>query len=174
MRLALLAWLAFAWPAHTDAMTPDTVIVVVRHAEKAALPPGDPALSPAGEHRARALADRLAATPLAAVYVTSYQRTQLTAAPTARAHGLAVTVRPADESAQSLALLLRQSHAGQTVLVVGHSNTVPALVHELTGIEVAPIDDADYSRQFTITLSALEPPRLIEERIDPAPGAAPR
>jgi broad specificity phosphatase PhoE len=173
MRLVLLVALALAWPVHTHAMTPDTVIVVVRHAEKAALPPRDPALTPAGENRARALAEHLAATPLAAVYATPYQRTQLTAAPSARAHGLDVTIRPADESAQSLAQWLRQSHAGQTVLVVGHSNTVPALVKALTGIEVAPIDDADYSRRYTITLSYDRPPSLSEERFEASTGTAP-
>lgn len=173
MRLALLACLALAWPVHAPAMTADTVIVLVRHAEKAALPPGDPGLAPAGERRARALADRLAQAPLGAVYATPYRRTQLTAAPAARVHGLAVTIRPAGESAPSLARVLRQRHAGQTVLVVGHSNTVPALVLELTGIAVAPIDEADYGRLYTITLSSNAPPSLGQERFDPPAVAAP-
>lgn len=171
-RLALLACLALAWPARSDAMTPDTVIVVVRHAEKAATPASDPGLTPAGARRALALADSLEAMPLAAIYATPYQRTQLTAEPAARANGLTVTVRPADETAQSLARELRQRHAGQAVLVVGHSNTVPALVHALTGITVAPIDDAEYGRRFTITLSYDAPPRLDEERFDPPAVAA--
>lgn len=175
MRLALLLGfgLALAAAAPAQAMTPDTVIVLVRHAEKAALPSPDPALTPAGRHRARALADSLAATPVSAVYATPFLRTQLTAEPTARAHRLAITVRPAGESAQSLAQLLRQRHAGQTILVVGHSNTVPALVHALTGIVVAPIDDGEHSRLFTITLSAIAPPALREERFDPPTGETP-
>jgi broad specificity phosphatase PhoE len=172
-RLALLVCLALAWTAGSAAMTPDTVIVVVRHAEKAATPASDPGLTPAGERRALALADSLEATPLAAVYATPYRRTQLTAEPAARANGLTVTVRPADETAQSLARELRQRHAGRAVLVVGHSNTVPALVHALTGITVAPIGDAEYSRRFTITLSYNAPPHLSEERFDPPVDATP-
>ena len=34
------------------------------------------------------------------------------------------------------------------VLVVGHSNTVPAVAQHLTGVKVADLTDADYDRLF--------------------------
>ena len=49
---------------------------------------GDPALHPDGEAQARALADRLADAPLAALYVTTLRRTHQTAAPLAARKGM--------------------------------------------------------------------------------------
>lgn len=55
---------------------------------------GDPPLHPQGEAQARALSDRLAGAPLAAIYVTTLQRTHQTAAPLAAALGLRPQVEP--------------------------------------------------------------------------------
>ncbi len=49
---------------------------------------GDPALRPEGEAQARAVAERLRAEPIAAIYVTNMQRTHQTAAPLAAHLGL--------------------------------------------------------------------------------------
>ena len=110
--------------------TPATVdFIVVRHAEKetGADVGQDPALTAAGRVRAAAIAQALADAPVAAVYSTDYARTRETALPTARAHGLEVVTYDAREPAETLAARLRASHATGTVLVVGHSNTVPAI-----------------------------------------------
>lgn len=55
---------------------------------------GDPALRPEGEAQARAVAARLAAEPISAIYVTTMQRTHQTAAPLAQALGLTPRVEP--------------------------------------------------------------------------------
>ncbi|MDF1728457.1 MAG: histidine phosphatase family protein [Sulfitobacter sp.] len=55
---------------------------------------GDPALRPEGEAQARALAERLKSEPIAAIWVTSMQRTHQTAAPLAAALGLEPRVEP--------------------------------------------------------------------------------
>lgn len=52
--------------------------------------PADPALSPLGVRQAEALADWLAAEPLAAVYASPLRRARETAAPLAARHGLEV------------------------------------------------------------------------------------
>lgn len=49
---------------------------------------GDPALHPDGHAQARALGKRLEAEPIAAIYVTTLQRTHQTAAPLAQALGI--------------------------------------------------------------------------------------
>jgi probable phosphoglycerate mutase len=75
-----------------------TEVVLVRHgASEAAVPGepfpmldghGDPALSPEGEAQARAVAERLAEEPLAALFVTPLRRTSMTAAPLVERTGL--------------------------------------------------------------------------------------
>jgi len=81
-------------------------ILLVRHGESAAhvegesFPlvdgQGDPPLAPEGEEQARRAADRLVATgeQIAAVYVTTLQRTRQTAAPLLEALALEATVEP--------------------------------------------------------------------------------
>lgn len=82
-----------------------TRVLLVRHGESAAAHPdrpfptacghGDPPLHPEGEAQAEALGARLAATePIAAIYVTTLQRTHQTAAPLARRLGLSPQVEP--------------------------------------------------------------------------------
>ncbi|MCX7567434.1 histidine phosphatase family protein [Sulfitobacter sp. F26169L] len=55
---------------------------------------GDPALRPEGEAQAVAIAERLKHEAIDAIYVTTMQRTHQTAAPLARALGLAPMVEP--------------------------------------------------------------------------------
>src|SRR5687768_7362031 len=108
--------------------TSTVTFVVVRHAEKVGDGSRDPPLTVAGIARARGLAAALHDEPVAAIYATPYLRTRQTAAPTATDHRLAVIPYPADQPAAVLAAQLRSRHNTGTVLVVGHSNTVPGIV----------------------------------------------
>lgn len=143
---------------------PDTVVVLVRHAEKAADGSRDPLLTEAGRQRASALVARVADRPIAAVYATPFRRTQLTAWAVAQARGLAVTVRPAGEPAASLAEVLRTRHPGRQVLVVGHSNTLPALARALGAQGVADMDETEYDRAMIVVIPAEGEVRLQQER----------
>lgn len=158
-----MAWsllLALAMPAAAPAMPPDaTVVVVVRHAEKATDDPRDPTLSEAGQARALSLARRLDATGLDAAYATQYRRTQLTAAPAAAQAGQAVTVRPVDAAnaatyGADLARDLRALPPGSTALVVGHSNTVPGIVSAISGQPAPEMPETEYDRYTVIVLDA--------------------
>lgn len=103
------------------------VVYAVRHAEKG--PGEDPGLTAAGVARAAALTFALRRVPLDGVYSTDTQRTRATAAPAAKGHGLDVqTYEPFDGS---LAKRLASGQGGRCVLVVGHSNTIPALLERL-------------------------------------------
>jgi broad specificity phosphatase PhoE len=164
--LALLIAVALqANPVHAGGG--ETVVILLRHAEKAAEPARDPGLSGAGRRRAEALSRRFSEPPLAAVYATPYRRTQLTAAPIAAAHGLPITVRPAGEAPKALAQTLRQRHAGQRVLLVGHSNTVPAIAAALSGAAVEPMPDSEYDRYFVVLLPEQGAPSLQTHRLAP-------
>lgn len=157
MRLLLLIF-ALALPMSTFAQS-STVVIVVRHAEKATDDPRDPTLSETGQARARALAKALEHASLDAAYSTQYRRTRLTAEPAAKAAGLDVQVRPIDGRnaatyADDLARDLRALPAGSTALVVGHSNTVPDLVQAISGQAAAPMPETEYDRYTVITLDA--------------------
>lgn len=128
-----------------------TVLFLVRHAEKAAEPPEDPPLTAEGRRRADVLAGLLADAGLDAVWSTDYERTRATAAPVAEGQGLGVELYDPRDLAV-LAATLRDR--GGRALVVGHSNTTPALVEALGGEPGPPIDEAaEYDRLYVLTLT---------------------
>jgi broad specificity phosphatase PhoE len=134
-------------PQPVGAMT----VFIVRHAEKEATG-DDPALTAAGQQRAEALRDTLQSQPVAAVYTTDTLRTRSTAAPLAAARGLQPILYDASQKG-ALARRLREQHRGQTVVVVGHSNTVLLLIESLGAARpVAEVTDADYDYLFEVTV----------------------
>ena len=111
-----------------------TLVILVRHAEKAAEPAADPSAHarPALRARGRSRA-ALANTHVDAVITTELIRTRETARPLAEARGLTPEIVHSgarDAHAKAVADAVR-AHAGQTVLVVGHSNTIPAIIAAL-------------------------------------------
>lgn len=140
-----------AAPVQADgAMT----FILVRHAEKMADGSDDPPLTEAGRTRARALAARLSTSPITAVYTTPFQRTRQTATPTAQEHGLPLITYDAKQPAADFSTHLQSRHADQTVLVVGHSNTIPGIAAALCRCEVAPMSEAEYDRFTTVRIGA--------------------
>lgn len=134
-----------------------TVVIVVRHAEKAPLPANDPELSDVGIARAQALDAFLRSTPITDVVVSHLQRTRLTAAPLVMRTGATmhvVPIGPAGVSAhvQALADTVRAiaRGTGRGVLVVGHSNTVNLIVQALGGSATPALCDSQYSQLFTL------------------------
>ena len=135
-----------------------TIVVLVRHAEKATEPANDPALSPAGVVRGEVLAAVLADARIDAVIVTPTTRTRSTAAPLA----LRASLAPEEMSprggvpahAAAVAQRIRTGLAGRHVLVVGHGNTIPAIVHALGGPLMPDLCDAQYSNLYVIEITA--------------------
>jgi len=132
-----------------------TVVLLVRHAEKAAAPADDPGLSAAGLERARALADAAGAAGVQAIIVTPRVRTRATAQPLADDLTLTPETVSLDGGAAThvaaVAAAVRR-HVGEVVLVVGHSNTIPAIVAALGGPAGPDICDAEYSNLFVLVL----------------------
>ena len=56
-----------------------------------------------------------------------------------------------------------KEHAGRTVLVVGHSNTVPLIVRALGGPDVGAIADSEYADMFTLVIDG-DKVRLVRSR----------
>ena len=160
--LWMVAGVAQAAPAVVD--TALTTVFVIRHAEKNPHPPGgDAGLSTRGLVRAQELVRTLADTDVSAVYVSQYGRTRLTGEPLARAHGDSVRVYDANRN-DLLAARLRAEHKGQTVLVVGHGDSVPELLEALTGEALPKGEAVGYDRMFVLTLGPGTAHRLVRLR----------
>lgn len=154
--LAVGARLAVLWLAEP------TTFILLRHADKALEPAADPVLTAAGEARALRLANTLgsvagggagAGNPIVAVYASDTRRAQLTAAPLAERLGLETAPTPAGKPSAIVRELLRR-HRGRTVVVVGHSNTVPELVAALSDGRVSPvIADDEFDSIFVVTVN---------------------
>ena len=155
---------------------PSTVIIV-RHAEKTATPGPDPALNEAGVERARALAVAIDGARVGSVITTQFKRTRETAAPLVAARGLEPVTVPAtrDMAAhiKAVADVVRAQPAGETVLVVGHSNTVPAIINALGGPDMAELCESDYDNLFILQFDSGTSPRLIRARFGEPDGAPP-
>lgn len=139
-----------------------TVIYLVRHAEKQ-LSTDDPKLTAAGIERAAALAKRLHEVPLSAVYSTDYHRTRETAEPVAQDHKLPIQIYD-PRSLEIFADRLKSDHSGQSILVVGHSNTTPTLSNILLGEEkYSNLEESVYDQLFSI---AIEPDGSVTSSIE--------
>ena len=144
-----------------EATSATTTVILVRHAEKATAPAADPPLTRAGEARARALLDAVRDAGVGAIITTQFERTRATAAPAAAALGInpEVVTATGRTHAEDVAAAIRK-HAGQTVLVVGHSNTVPDIIHAL-GAAVPPICDEEYDNLYVVELPPTGAARVI-------------
>jgi 2,3-bisphosphoglycerate-dependent phosphoglycerate mutase len=150
--LPLFLAVGLLWPAaRLSAADTPTVVLAVRHAEKASATAEDPSLSPAGQRRAQALAHAVSAAGVDAIYVTQFKRTQETVAPLAAKLKLTPIQHPAKDTA-GLVAAIRTKWSGQTVVVSGHSNTVNEVVKTLTGTPVEELPDEQFDNLFVIVV----------------------
>lgn len=153
-------------PAERDTLVvnaPDTatVFILVRHAEKSATGGSDPGLSAEGQLRAAELARMLKEVPVTAVWSSNYNRTRQTAQAVASDQGLSVQLYDPNGQA-ALSKSWPQLFVGQTVLVVGHSNTVPQLVNLLTGTtNYAQMPEEQYDNLYIVTVYRHSPARVM-------------
>ena len=132
-----------------------TVVLVVRHADKASDAEDSP-LNEAGTRRAQTLAAVAAGANVEAIYTTQFKRNHDTAQPLAEKTGVAVTEVPVNlqspgDYGQRLARDILEKHRGQTVLVVGHGNTVASIVEALTG-RPQQLGDIQYGDLLIVTV----------------------
>ncbi|GAA4444116.1 phosphoglycerate mutase family protein [Pontibacter saemangeumensis] len=135
--------------------TTPTVIYVVRHAEKDTSDARneDPALTPAGEARAEALRALLEGQEVDALFTTKYIRNKNTLKPLAEAKQLEMQEYEAHDFSNLKEQIL-QHHQGETVVVVGHSNTVLPIIEEFGAAKpVAAIPDSEYTYLFKLTVT---------------------
>lgn len=141
-----------------------TTVFLVRHAEKATTPPEDPPLTEAGNMRSQQLARMLEQAGIKAIYTSQFLRTKQTAEPLAKSLGITPLLmpikmnpsNPREVSEQSIREITEkiQERAGDTALIVGHSNTVPAVIKMLGGDVTVNIDEKEFNDLFIVTVFA--------------------
>jgi broad specificity phosphatase PhoE len=162
MGVTVLISILFA--ATLTAASPITTVILVRHAEKAGAT-GDVPLSPAGAERAKELTRVLSGTSIAAVYSTPYLRTEQTAAGLSKAHALETVIVDANDAyAKNISAMILKDHKGETVVVVGHSNTTGDVLKALGITDPPPIADSQYDDLFVVSIADGAAPKLIALR----------
>jgi phosphohistidine phosphatase SixA len=159
-----------AQPANPADQLP--VLVLVRHADKAAQPADDPPLTAAGAKRAQDLAAALRNAGVTAIITTQLRRTRETAQPLATALGLspevirvgerALVSNPAADARLPPEIVEARAEyikvlgpavrrLSGVVLVVGHDWSVPGLIASLGGPELPNICSSVYDNFFVLT-----------------------
>ena len=136
-----------------------SVLIFIRHAEKDSVGT-DPGLSEKGVARAQHIAKLLQEQPLGAVFTTPFNRTRETGKIIAESQGLTVTeYNPFKTDVISS---WREEYKGKTVLIVGHSNTVPAYINLLLGEErYKKLSEDEYDLMFITTVPEAGTPTVV-------------
>jgi broad specificity phosphatase PhoE len=141
-----------------------TTVVLVRHAEKELSTIADPPLTQDGEVRAERLAQLFGKVrgvgKLEAIYVSDTRRSQQTAAPLAAQARLQPVIVPGAD-VRGLANHAMHDHRGGTVLIVGHSNTIPEIIERISGIQVPPIADEEFDSIYIVSVPTLGKASLV-------------
>ena len=129
-----------------------TTYYLIRHAEKDRTnnTNKNPNLNSDGVIRAEKWAKNFENIKLDAVYSTDYNRTQQTAAPTAKSKDLIVQSYNSSKMYDSI---FKKNTKGKTVLVVGHSNTTPVFANIILGQKkYKNMSDNDNASLYIVTV----------------------
>ena len=99
----------------TEVSADETLLIFVRHTEKADDGTRNPPLNPKGLERANSLANELVEMPLSAIYSTNHFE-------------LPIYTYDFSNLEEFLNKVITE-HKGEAVLIVGHSNTTPNLIN---------------------------------------------
>ncbi len=159
----LLAVASALFVVPQDEFKPITVYLV-RHAERADEPRQDPPLTEKGVARSQALARLLSTADIKAIYTSQFARTKLTAEPLAKQLGVTATAISLKTSPSNPRMISEQStaevtnkileRAGESVLVIGHSNSIPDVIKMLGGDVTPAIDEKKFDDLFVVTVYA--------------------
>jgi broad specificity phosphatase PhoE len=135
----------------TKADTETTLYYLIRHAEKDTLDPKEenPQLTDKGKKRAEKWAEIFKNIKFDAVYSTDFTRTRLTAEPSAKANNLEVILyKPNSMNIDTF----KSETKGKTILIVGHSNSIPKFTNDLLDKKkYEQLDESVYGNLYIVT-----------------------
>ena len=160
MKKTLFVWLPiallFSLLSLVQAQT--STYILLRHAEKdtsvagSTMMKADPSLTKAGEQRAKNLLDVLKDYIPDEIYSTNFIRTKATVTPLSLKFKKELQLYDPKELISFSDELLQQK--GKTIIIVGHSNTTPALVNLLIKEKTySSLDESVYNQLWIVTIS---------------------
>lgn len=135
-------------------------ILLVRHAD-IDLPPSstDPTLNATGKERSEELAFIAGHAGVSTIFTSTFVRTIQTAAPLATRLGISTRVAP---EAAALAREVLSGSLGDTILIAGHSNTVPPMIEALGVASPGPvIGERDFDNLYVVTATGAGEAELL-------------
>ena len=170
--LMVFATAMFCAPAVAQDEFKPISVFLIRHAEREQEPKQDPPLSKDGIARSQALARLLGSAGVKAILTSQYTRTKQTAEPLATKLGLTVTPftlkispsNPRQVAAESTAEVTNKilERGGESVLVIGHSNSIPDVIKMLGGDVVPTIDEKKFDDLFIVTVYAKGKAKVVQ------------
>jgi broad specificity phosphatase PhoE len=127
-----------------------TTVILIRHADRTSSTNSDPPLNTKGEARVQKLIHVLGQSGIEAIYHSHFIRSKQTAQPLA-AHLPGIATKQLDEALEIKNNILAH-HAGKAVLVIGHSDTVPDLINQLSAGRMPVINDSEFDNLFIVTV----------------------
>lgn len=143
---------SFSNSSFAQSETAVTKIFIVRHAEKES--GNDPDLTAAGKIRAGDLMRTLQSEGVQKIYVSKTRRSQNTADSMRIQLHISAVQYDADTLCEKLiAAIMENRDFGKTILIIGHSNTIPQIIRKL-GVKDYPygdLGDTEYDNLFVIS-----------------------
>jgi broad specificity phosphatase PhoE len=149
--VAVIAILFIIIVGYTYWLKQPTVVLIIRHAEKASVPGNNQPLSPAGRERAQTLVHVAGEAGVGTIYATQFLRTQQTVQPLASHLGIPITLVNAAD-VDGLINKLWRDQQGRVVLIAGHDTTVPQIIEKLGGGRIAPIAPDKFDNLFIVII----------------------
>ena len=168
----VFATVIFSQPAVAQNEFKPITVFLIRHAEREQEPRQDPPLTKDGVARSQALARLLSNAGIKAILTSQFTRTKQTAEPLASKLGLTVTpfalkISPsnprqiAEESTAEVTNKILE-RSGESVLVIGHSNSIPDVIKMLGGDVVPTIDEQKFDDLFIVTVYAKGKAKVVQ------------
>jgi broad specificity phosphatase PhoE len=145
-----------------------TEIFVVRHAEKQK--GSDPSLTSKGQKRAKSLVHLQLAfqSNIEGIYTSTMKRTQETATPLAIALDIPIVKDIGATSFKEMVQDIIEQHSNKSVLIVGHTSTIPKLLEFLNPrAKKIRISSRNFSRLFRIKLNQGKFENIEEYQYEP-------
>jgi phosphohistidine phosphatase SixA len=135
-----------------------TTLILIRHADRTSSTNPDPPLNTKGQARAQKLIHVLGPSGIEAIYHSHFTRSRQTAQPLA-AHLPGIATKQIDEALEIKNNILA-NHVGKAVLVIGHSDTVPELINQLSGGHMPVMNDSEFDNLFIVTVLGIGKARV--------------
>jgi len=148
--------LVFAQESENESTGDSTIFILVRHAEKTSYS-DDPGLTEEGKARATRLSNMLEMANVRAIYSTNYKRTRATVQAVSDMANVPVAIYEPSPDKDGTEQWIK-NHKGETVLVSGHSNTIPNIANLLLGRTHFDhdFDESDYGNLLVVTVNGTE------------------